>query len=136
MRSRAETAVIMKRVREESDDEESMDGCSGAWSDFGDAESSSIMTNSQENIGSEWRFQDIHGGRFEAFLPCKRTQMSRITTEIHQKTVHMMMEAARELAAREKLGGGSTFEQNSALQNSETQLQQSPVETFTQKPYW
>lgn len=99
-----------KRTREESETDEYSQGygygygqsvltnCENAQN--GDdsilflSQNSTNTANSSFNGNEDWTYYETQ----------KRVQLQKITTEAHQRTVAMMMEASKELSRREKAG--------------------------------
>lgn len=80
-------------------------------------------------VSNEYHLYGANGG--DRIISRKRAQQAKIHTERHQKTIAMMMEAAKQLSKQEQtqpaLSEGTT--------PAEQELQQ-VQKTFRQKPFW
>ncbi|OBA14124.1 uncharacterized protein OGAPODRAFT_95201 [Ogataea polymorpha] len=66
----------------------------------------------------------------------KKVQLRRITSELHERTVNLMMNASRELSRRERMvehmGSQSGTEEQEQIDSPTTDSQN----TYHQRPYW
>lgn len=88
-----------------------------------------MMFSSQESTNSNELF-DAETHKNEIII-IKRIQKQKITTEIHQKTVTMMMEASKELWKQHNEHNNNQYTDNGSMVINEGIHQ-----GFTQKPYW
>jgi hypothetical protein len=68
-------------------------------------------------------------------IRAKRIQQQKIHTEVHQKTVAMMMEAAKGISRR-ITEEEQEQEQQRRIEEDMSRKEQESMDTYTQRPYW
>ena len=100
------------------------------------SDDSMFLRHSQESWNASYSSQTGDHNYLEretVSIRAKRVQQQKIHTEVHQKTVAMMMEAAKEISRRIT---EEEQEQQRRIEEDMSRKEQESMDTYTQRPYW